>query len=69
MAEEWVEYGKTYREMEDENLANAGVMIEVGKHKYLIGNINRNGGVCDCCEGVKREDVVIRYWVVIEEDW
>jgi len=58
----WIEYGKTFGEFDDEGLSNAGTAIYVGDEKLLIGNINEAGGVCMCCPGVNRSDIVSHYW-------
>jgi len=47
-------------------LAKPGVEVEVGSKRYLIGDINRNGGVCDDCMAFEPTAVVTRYRVLIE---
>lgn len=46
-------------------LAKPGVQIRTADgNEYLIGDINTQGGVCDCCTEVKSYTVVVAYRVV-----
>jgi hypothetical protein len=54
-------------------LCKAGTQIEVKfpfgvTKKYLIGDINTQGGVCDDCRDFSNEDIVLRYRVLIDEE-
>ena len=65
---EWIDYGKSWSKFCTENLNRSGTQIEVQDFNdltkqdvYLIGDINKLGGVCDCCSGVLPGETVIRY--------
>jgi hypothetical protein len=53
-------------------LAKPGIEVEVkhdkGLHRYLIGDINKVGGVCDDCMAFEPSDIVTRYRVLIEQE-
>jgi len=61
---DWIEYGKTFGEFQQEKLNKAGVEIEVFENKelkrWLMGDINVAGGFCDCC-GLGYDTVIVRY--------
>ena len=46
-----------------DNIKNARV-----KEKYLIGNINKLGGICDDCMNFEYEDKIIRYKIILTEE-
>lgn len=70
----WIDAkGKTFSELMEKNKMQTGVEIEVrvdlgpkGKRKmrFLIGNINELGGVCDDCREFPLDQPVIRYRTV-----
>ena len=71
----WIEYGKTWHEFRgwdpvklrtyaENSLAQPGTVIEVDDCNYLIGDINKSGGVCNCCAEIRDDDIVTRYKTV-----
>ena len=47
---DWIDWGGSYAALSDAGLAVPGVMIKTGEGKeLLIGNVNDQGGFCDCC--------------------
>lgn len=39
-----------------------GLLIELeDRAQYLIGEVNTNGGVCECCSAISRTEIVKRY--------
>ena len=53
-------------------LRRPGVLIEIKEEdgvtkKYLIGNINAQGGICDDCLGFSPSSIVLRAKVLIED--
>ena len=65
--DDWIEFGKSFREFEKQGLNITGTLIDVEAGQYLIGDINNLGGVCDDCTLVCREDKILRYKVVWEK--
>lgn len=67
---DWVDIGKSWEDFLHHPMRKVGVLIEVqiGKTKkqYLIGDINKWGGICDDCTAFDEEDRVIRAKVVWE---
>jgi hypothetical protein len=64
---EWIEYGKSWKDFQDEGLNQPGAVIELEDGTvYLIGDINMNGGLCDCCRGIKHNHLVVRYRATYE---
>jgi len=75
----WIKFGQSWREFStpDENggcgLAKPGTAIEIipkseknqKRRVFLIGDINRHGGVCDDCMDFDRDSTVTRYKIVI----
>jgi len=66
----WKKYGKTWREFRSHGLSKVGTILEVkgnGHHprpvtaRYLIGDINKLGGVCDDCMAFDEDAIVLRY--------
>ncbi len=47
-----------------QGLNKAGTLIETEKGQYLIGHINKLGGVCDDCTQFEPDTVIKRYKVV-----
>lgn len=55
-------------------LRRPGVLIEVkdevsAPKQYLIGDVNKNGGVCDDCMAFSHCAIVLRAKVLIDKDW
>lgn len=75
MSEEVIAYGKTFKEFVEEGLNLPGVVILVAAREnfhaedseYLIGEINGNGGACNCCALIYKDDTVISYRTVWKE--
>ena len=67
----WKKYGKTWRELRNKGLVKAGTILELkGRQggsgtettaRYLIGDINKLGGVCDDCMAFDDDAIVLRY--------
>jgi len=68
---EWTEYNKTWEDFElNDKLNKPGTVIShkiktTGKVQLLIvGHINTMGGVCNCCNELKDDDIIIKYKVL-----
>lgn len=71
---EWIDAEEqTFTELVRANKMEAGTEIEVNidlgdgrkrKMRFLVGNINELGGVCDDCPEFRRDQPVIRYRTV-----
>ena len=71
MSAPWVEVNKPWDEFKgDRSEPHVGLVIEV-RHlgtdqspeyvdRYLIGDINELGGICDDCSALNRTDLVLR---------
>jgi len=72
----WIECSIEWYKFEESKVCRPGVEVMVKnkdneeiKH-ILIGNINKNGGTCNCCELVNFNDVVLKFRKVLElEDY
>ena len=53
----------TWREFKNQSLNKPGIVVwfEEGLDGWLIGDINSNGGVCDCCTAMREKAIVIAY--------
>ena len=67
---EWIECGlpfDTYGKGPDfEDIAEAsgglvGMLVETDEGQFLIGHINSNRGVCDCCTEFQSNAMIRRY--------
>lgn len=59
---EWIQYGRTWKDFEEEFQDLRGIQVEVNDCLYLIGDINQQGGECDDCMPFRRrKDIVTRY--------
>lgn len=78
---EWIEVNQPWGEVEGV-VCKPGVQVEVERaavrlddlgrpskvvEVYLVGDLNKGGGVCGCCSAFGNADVVVRYRVVIGE--
>lgn len=67
---DWVVYGKTWEEFRLDKLNKPWLIVEVNgrerKGELLIGDVNEQGGQCDCCLLIHNEDIVVRYRQVID---
>ena len=61
---ERVNNDRIFKEFSKEFESTVGYIIEVAVCKYLIGDINELGGVCDDCVQVKNKDIVIINWSI-----
>lgn len=81
MTTDWINYGYPYsyyqensllnkdKTFENEKLNVPGTQIELENGKiYLIGDINRNRGVCDDCTAFSDTAIVKRYRILIDLD-
>ena len=57
----WIEYGLPYGTFQPTDLNCSGTSIQTKDSQYLIGDINELGGVCDCCTGIRQEEIILRY--------
>ena len=64
---EWINYGKTWKEFEDAHLNNPGTQIDIDGDEMLIGEINTMGGECECCHFASIYSIVKRYRVLIKD--
>lgn len=65
---EWIDYNDKWYKFKHTKFNKAGVLIEIDDGlTLLIGDINRDGGECNCCTNVEYENV-IRFKVVYSED-
>ncbi len=59
--EDWIEYGGTWEAFENEKLATPGTLVEIYGDTSLIGELNEQGGVCNCCPMYSKTDIVTKY--------
>ena len=76
---QWIEYGKSLREFRLEGLYKVGTQYRLIKDIYfkkervtqeytnLIGDVNSNGGGCNCCAD-RDEEIVLKYRVLLTEE-
>jgi len=66
---EWIKIDMDVNDFKRSSLSEVGTLIKFQSGEvYLIGDINANFGVCDCCRGYSSGDRVVEYKVVLE-DW
>lgn len=58
----WVSYKRSFKRFMGDglNLPGTRIITEDGK-MYIIGNINTNGGVCDCCIEFSKDTIIEKY--------
>lgn len=71
----WKEENEIKKEVvcfKSHSLCKSGVLVEVqtkeGIKKWLIGDMNELGGVCDDCKDIKDEDIVLRAKIVYDKE-
>ncbi len=72
----WIEVNKTWGSTEADNYEYEGWKYEVDlrpamqlvlrnsddkERTVLVGDINPNGGRCDCCSDIESNEIVVRY--------
>ena len=78
MGTDWIKYGKTWEEFDDEFDGGVGFVVEMDQDptltkfngivtRLLVGNVNRHSGVCGCC-CVPNNAIVIRYRRLITKE-
>lgn len=72
MNEGWIAYNKSWEEFCAADLNQPGTQIDVRDfvdlnvcHVHTIGDINKLGGVCDCCPEVLGKQTIRRYRVLV----
>ena len=73
MIPEWVAYNGTWSEFSEAELAQSGVQIVIApddsgtkeERTYLIGDLNKSGGRCSCCQPFFYDSIVLRYRVLV----
>jgi len=75
MSAEWIEFGGNWGSFREQGLNRPGTQLDVQncfdltKHKlYLIGDINKLGGICDDCVGISSRATIIRYRILETND-
>lgn len=59
---DWFEVNEKFRDLRQCGKIQPGMIIEMENgERYLVGDINCNGGICDDCMAFDWEDVVKRY--------
>lgn len=61
---DWIDYGKSWRKFCGANLNVPGTRVVIDGETLVIGDINEQGGCCDCCcsySGNMKDEVVERY--------
>lgn len=60
---DWIAFGKRwYPEFKDSGACAPGVQIELADgRRFLIGDVNPLGGVCDDCPGFDSRSIIVRY--------
>lgn len=61
MKSEWIPYGKTFEQFCADDLNDRGVFILVDGRAFLIGDINKIGGVCEDCMDFGPHSIVTHY--------
>lgn len=75
ITEDWIEvnipFGPAYDSgeqldsLDKRGLCTAGTLVKLDTgEEFLIGDVNRNGGGCDCCPTVGYRDTVAYYKIV-----
>ena len=57
----WIDYNDTYESFETLVGSTVGYQIVVDGDVYLIGDINQNRGVCDCCAEFRSSMIVEKF--------
>lgn len=71
--DQWIEINIPFYVFDSENcfcnkgLNKPGTLIEVNNNIYLIGHINENRGLCDCCPEFENDAIVSRYKIIWKE--
>jgi hypothetical protein len=72
---EWIEVNLPFDGYSGDKLPHLGDILKPGMvvemadgSQYLLGDINMNRGLCDCCAAFARGDIVKRYKVVYEKE-
>ena len=65
----WIKYGYPFYDSVDKSLFKDGLhqpgtLIKTKEGIFLIGDINMDGGTCNCCHAVHGTDIVDEYKVV-----
>jgi hypothetical protein len=60
---EWIEFGQHIWDLQQLGLHKPGTLIDTEDGVYLIGDINTNGGFCDCC---LMDSLIHRYKVIYD---
>jgi len=59
----WIDCNKPFND-----IAKAGMVVLLeGGEEVLVGDVNHNGGVCDCCTVVDSDKIVVKYKIVWEK--
>lgn len=58
---EWIDYNDTYGAFEALVGSTVGYQIVVDGDVYLVGDINENRGVCDCCAEFRSYAIVEKF--------
>lgn len=70
----WIDYGETFEEFMNEYLTIPGTLIEIWNprsfivSKHLIGDVNEFGGVCQCCQIISNDSIVLKYKMLVDEN-
>lgn len=62
---EWLPVNITFKEFKKRGLLKAGIVIDFGDEKVLVGNINQQGGWCNDCP-VEAGRIVKAYTEVVD---
>jgi hypothetical protein len=63
----WIGYGLTWKTFQESDMNAAGVQVKRGDDRFLIGNVNMQGGVCDDCTDLFDSDVIDAYRILVKE--
>lgn len=71
---DWIEYGKPWSEFRRDDLNKSWTIIQIRPINRdsdillrLLGDFSKEGGQCDCCSGIMRDDIIVRYKNIITE--
>jgi hypothetical protein len=65
---DWIEVNIPYSEFSKTEFNKPGTLIETDSKILMIGHINENSGVCDCCSTNTDKHFVKRYKIVWRAD-
>lgn len=71
----WKKFGKSWEKFTGEKLNKPGTLVtvcELGHQtacNYLIGDINKERGVCDDCTNFGTDAIVVRYREFVRRTW